>query len=631
MKTIKSFMITLFIMLMSVVNLQAQVKVDAIVDRTQMSEGDTFTLSVVVSSQNSMSVSEPRLSGLEGFNLLNSWTSNETSSTYTNGKFLSQIKKKFNYMLSPQGKGKLVIPSLTVSAGDKNYQTKPIKIQVIAGNKPLNKRRKVAPRNKQKSPFNFDPNDDDDIFSQLLRQRSQMLRGFRTEPVNPKLAFFIQVEVDKTTAYVGEQVTASWYLYTRNHISDIDTLKHPTLKGFWKEDIEMVTRLNFTNEIINGVAYKKALLSSFALFPINAGNAYVDEYKAKCTVLVSSGFGFGKPYSYTKSSEKVKINVLPLPANDKPANFSGAVGLFKLSAKVNQKTVKANQPITLKIRFEGRGNAKLIDLPSLNLPDNLELYDTKKDSKFHKNGTSYSDFEVLIIPRSEGEVIIPKIEVSLFDPVKKQYYTKSTSPIILNITHGDDSTGISSSPLAGDKTEEVVKKKTAQLVLNYEESKFNINPQIKAGAWALSYLSLLLFVLWRFKVEFGWGQINQNIYIKAQKRLNKIPQLIQKGLWREVGIEVTNIIYYIMGEMTHLGGANVPFDQLLQKAPPSLRHEVGEDLKKALNQFETIGFAPEEIVTAYRDQKYLKTEFAKVEKIILKAIKIGASIENETK
>ena len=61
--------------------------------------------------------------------------------------------------------------------------------------------------------------------------------GESGEAIDPKDAFFIQAEVDKSEAYVGEQVTASWYLYTRGMIRDLDTLKYPALKGFWKEDI----------------------------------------------------------------------------------------------------------------------------------------------------------------------------------------------------------------------------------------------------------------------------------------------------------------------------------------------------------------------------------------------------------
>src|SRR5690606_35963704 len=142
------------------------------------------------------------------------------------------------------------------------------------------------------------------------------------------------------------------------------------------------TQLNFQQEIVNGIPYKKALLASYALFPLKAGKAVVDSYKAKCTVVTPSNFGFGRPYQFTKSSKPVDIKVKDIPTEGRPENYSGAVGNFQVRTEVDQKTVPVNQPVTLKLIFEGEGNAKLIDLPALPLPPSLELYDTQADSKF---------------------------------------------------------------------------------------------------------------------------------------------------------------------------------------------------------------------------------------------------------
>jgi hypothetical protein len=137
-----------------------------------------------------------------------------------------------------------------------------------------------------------------------MLKRHGLNQGTRGQPANPDDAFSIQLEVDKNEAFVGEQVTASWYLYTRNHIQNIDTLKYPNLKAFWKEDIELATRLNFQQEVVNGIPYKKALLVSYALFPIKDGSALIDTYKAKCTVISGNMgvFGMGQPMAYTKAS-----------------------------------------------------------------------------------------------------------------------------------------------------------------------------------------------------------------------------------------------------------------------------------------------------------------------------------------
>src|SRR5690606_38159553 len=136
----------------------------------------------------------------------------------------------------------------------------PITITVTKGTGPTQPRAQTPP------PSFPDPfEDDDDLFTQLLRRRGLLPNprgGAKSLPQNDREAFFITVEVDKTKAYVGEQITANWYIYTRNNIQDFDPLKYPQLKGFWKEDLHMTNRLNFSQEIVNGIPYQKPLLVS---------------------------------------------------------------------------------------------------------------------------------------------------------------------------------------------------------------------------------------------------------------------------------------------------------------------------------------------------------------------------------
>ncbi len=74
----------------------------------------------------------------------------------------------------------------------------------------------------------------------------------------------------------------------------------------------------------------------------------------------------------------------------------------------------------------------MICRPSLG-PVGLEQYDTKSESKFFKNGRSYKEFEILVIPRQEGDVIIPSLSVSMFDPQTKKYYARTTEAISLKV------------------------------------------------------------------------------------------------------------------------------------------------------------------------------------------------------
>lgn len=625
----KNYLFAFLLLLSTVFSVQADVVVNSLVDRNQLRVGDTFKLTVEVSSGKSVSIdSEPRLPSLQGVDLLNAWSEQESRQTFVNGDFRFQISTKYNYMLAATKEGSINIGGVEVVVAGKVYRTKPISVKVFKASSQAPALKRQRRQRQAQDPFE----EMEDAFAQLLRRRPRA--GITTQPTNSSEAFFIQVEVDKTDVYVGEQVTASWYLYTRGHIRDIDTLKYPTLKGFWKEDIEIATRLVFENEIINGIQYRKALLAKYALFPIKKGKSLIDAYKAKCTVLTSTAFGFGQPRAYTKASKPVKINVLPTPLKEQPKDFAGVVGRFNVSSKLESNTVPANQPITMKIRFEGRGNAKLIDLPEFELPASVELYDTKKESKFYKNGTSYKEFEVLLIPREEGEIKIPAMSVSFFDPENKIYYTKKTPEATIKVTAGKDTQSMASSPAVSgdlDQMDSELSKKIFKpgLLLAWDSEKNDL-AKVKGISWFIVYLLAFAFLIWRMFKEFGWGKRKQSIEQTLQERIKAMRHEVTKGEWRQVGIQGTNAIYYILGEISGVRGGNAKLDDLLKSTPPSVRNKYGEEIKKVLSQFELLGFAPEEVVGKYKEKAELKKCVATVEKLLQRLVKVGVEDDNVT-
>jgi hypothetical protein len=626
------------------VEARAAVQVTATVDRNVMSPDDTLIFTVTSESGVDEDVSPPTLPSFQDFQVLNQWASDETQgnlvSTPNGPQFRSLRTVKSSYQLQPKREGTLSIGSAEVVINGRTFHTKPITVRVGrglggGGGSAGQNRGSGPPSGIQPPPGFGDEEDEDDAFSQLLRRGFPHAGGgSRTMPVNPNEAFFVQVETDKTEAYVNEQVTVSFYLYTRGQIRDLDTLKYPALKGFWKEDIEIATHLNFTQEVVNGIPYKKALLASFALFPIKEGVSTIDSYTAKCSVLPSDDpfgmFGGGKAYTYTKSSQPVKVTVKPLPTAGRPADFTGAVGDFQVSARVEDHNIIANQPFAFKIRFEGTGNAKLIEIPPFQPPQGMEIYDTQNEAKFFRTGTSFKDFSLLLIPRQEGEYTLPPVSVSIFDPQKKQYVTKTTEPVRVRVNAGqgmptnngkDKSLSVDTGPEAKKLKQGPVEPR---LVMEWQRSK-----PMSLAEQAFGYLGLFSLVgitlLWRARSEFGWGQKKKDITRRLRARMTRIHGLVAKGDWRAVGIETTNAVYFVLGEVSGEGGANVEFEKLLRKAPPSVRRELAEPLIKQMEVFQVLGFAPEAAVGALKEPAALKTSVAQMEALMEKAVALGLS------
>jgi hypothetical protein len=606
-----------FVALISISAGAGQVRLDATVDRNELAAGDNVTLSLTLTSDQNISgdEEEPRLPTLDGFELLNKWSETQASSVFENGKFSFVRKQIYRYTLTPEKAGEFKIGAAEIHVNGQVLTSNPITIKVLAAGSPALKN-KVA-KNGKKSQGAFDDeeedmgaqggpgpgggndDDEDDIFNKLLRRRGLIPNGRGGIKTAPKTdsndAFFVSVEANKKKVYVGEEIVASWYIYTKGAIQSFDALKYPDLKGFWKEDLEQATRLNFSQEIVNGVPYSKALLVSYALFPIGPGQKLIDSYKAKATVVqLDSGlsmFGIGHPYTYVKVSKELPIEVVPLPTEGRPASFSGAVGHFAVTGSLSATSVKVNQPVSLKIRFSGEGNVKAIDLPPLDLPKNLEVYDTKKDSQFNKNGEGFKEFEVLIIPRAQGEITIPSIPVSFFDPKAGKYVSQATPTFNLKVLPGEGQNNFSS-PMTQNENQQ--SSKDVRYLKTSPSIRFS--PASQKVFWIILYLSVYGWFAWQiWKIYSGRTQDSKSMMKKIVRLKLKAAQLkFKAGDLRGVGVESSNAVLNTLGEISGVGGVSLTIDQMLNRLPKNTE-VLQVQIQKFLNRCEILSFAPKEL------------------------------------
>lgn len=604
------------------------IQVTSSVDRNELAVGESFTFTVKISSDTGLTSSDPKLPDLSQFELMQSWQGSESQSTFQNGVFQVLHSREYNYMFSAIQAGTFTINPASVQVDGKTYSTQPIKMRVLEGGqgRSLTKRGK---NQAQPQPDEEDPmNEVEDMFNRLLQRRlgggGNGNPAFRGQPTNPDESFFIQVEVDKKKAYVGEQVTASWYLYTRGQVQDIDTLKYPNLTGFWKEEIELATRLNFNQAVVNGIVYQKALLASYALFPIKAGSVNIDPYTAKCTISIPAAFGFSRPFQLTKSSNQITVQVTDIPKDNRPANFTGAVGKFQATARVDQSTAVTNQPMTVKIKYEGRGNAKLLDLPKLNLPATVEVYDTKNQAKFFREGTSYKEFELILVPRAEGMVTIPPISLSAFDPESGRFYEVATEPLNIQVLKGTQSPTNKIAESGGQpsaKAQEPQGPRLPEPSLAWESH----SPLIAWPwlSWGVTYIGIASLLAWRGLMVGGFIRRRRDLKKILRSKMNSMKSEIGRGDWRKFGVKGTNLTYFILGQISGQGGASEELKKVLDAAPSSLRRELGPAFEKILERLQVLSFAPEGLTESLRDRKSLEKLAAELDQLLSRAIDLG--------
>jgi hypothetical protein len=97
-------------------------------------------------------------------------------------------------------------------------------------------------------------------------------------------------------------------------------------------------------------------------------------------------------------------------------------------------------------------------------------------------------------------------------------------------------------------------------------------------------------------VEFGNAKKREGLRQRLKKKFEEVEKKISKGDARGAAVEMTNTIYFVLGELSGLGGASREMAVLLEKAPPSFRREVAEPLQKLMGQLEVLGFAPDEVI-----------------------------------
>ncbi|PIK14466.1 BatD family protein [Halobacteriovorax sp. JY17] len=260
------------------------------------------------------------------------------------------------------------------------------------------------------------------------------------EPQKPKDIFVMAIP-SKTEVYVGEGFDVNYYLYQRVNVMGSELEKYPALGDFLK-------RFHLVNETIETVRfkdelYRRSLKYSARLFAQKAGKAQIDPLKLK--VQYSSGtsrsnFGFGIQLGQVRvrsfQSEKVEINVLPLPTENVPPYFSGLVGEHDFTLQVPRTKYVVNEAIEAKLEVQGVGALEAYEAPKLFKHKDLEEFDTKGEIQPINNQIQKKTFEYTYLARSSFDIEAHVEKVAYFDPVKKEYVTKEIQVPKISISGG---------------------------------------------------------------------------------------------------------------------------------------------------------------------------------------------------
>ena len=384
-------------------------KVSCTVNRNQVGVGENFKITYTIEGQAGTFVPP----GFNNFRVLSGPNQSQSTSivngTVTNSSTIS-------YVLRPVKAGNFKINGATAQIGGKNISSNPVTISVVQGSP------QQSQQNKPKQPGN-----------------------------DVKDNVFIKLMVSKRNSYVGEQIIATYKIYTRLSIVDNAIEKLPSFNGFYSQDIDQGGQGNLKPEIVNGVQFNTAIIKQVVLSPQRSGDLVLDALSMNLVLRIQDNkrsrsvfdqfFGSYKDIRHKAVSNSATIKVKKLPKTGKPMSFDGAVGVFNVKSSIDKQEVKTNEAINLKIVLKGKGNVKLLKDPKLDLPPDFEVYDPKENTKINTSVSGVEGtktFEYLIIPRHSGEFVIPAYSFSYYDPIQKKYKTSSTPEYKINVLRGEN-------------------------------------------------------------------------------------------------------------------------------------------------------------------------------------------------
>lgn len=348
----------------------------------------------------------------------------QSSYQMAKGHTSSSSSKTYTFILYASKKGTYTIPAASVVVNGKKLTSKTARVQVSG---------------KVQSSNGVPRMHDDSDGQPRMRNAGTPISGSD---------LFIKVSANKRRVHEQEPILLTYKVYTLVNLSKLDG-KMPDLTGFHTQEIQLPQQKSFHIERVNGRPYRCVTWSQYVMYPQMTGKLEIPSITFEGTVSQQNRnvdpfeafFNGGSGYIEVKRSIKapgITVQVDPLPK--RPANFSGGVGKFNISAQISKTKVKANDPITVRVVVGGVGNLKLIKQPVVNFPKDFDKYDAKvmDKTKLTQSGVEGNMvYDFLAVPRNQGNYVIPAVEFVYYDVDANAYKTIKTQSFNLEVEKGD--------------------------------------------------------------------------------------------------------------------------------------------------------------------------------------------------
>ena len=323
--------------------------------------------------------------------------------SWINGK--KSYSKTYSYFLSPIEKGSFEIGQASIEVDDEIYKTLPVRVTVTSA-----------------VDIPTDPNDPNYLADKNIH---------------------LVAEVSNKNPFLNEAISVSYKLYVSpdTGVNNWRELEAPRYADFWSNNID-IKSLNVQNGTFKGKPYRYVVLRRTLLYPQKTGELKIEPLTLDISVQVPSNrrdfFGnlISSSVNKTVSSGSSIIDVKSLPIDNKPKDFSGAVGSFSFEIKSDKKELLTDEAFQLSLIVSGDGNFNLFEDPKISLPNSLEVYEPEKISNISVRASGIKgniNNKYTVVTNNPGKYTIPETKFSFFNPVSAEYKTIYSDPIYIDV------------------------------------------------------------------------------------------------------------------------------------------------------------------------------------------------------
>ena len=259
---------------------------------------------------------------------------------------------------------------------------------------------------------------------------------------------FLKLAMPKKEVYLGEIITADLQLYVREGVQNVSNFKITSLptEGF---NVGKMVERQRRQERVGNTLYT-VIPAAIALKPVKTGLLSLGPVTADVVLVVPSTnrrrdlfdpfgmFGGNEQQRLALATDAENLQSLPLPNENVPPNFSGAVGNYAVAVTAGPTNVTVGDPITVRVQLTGRGALDTLALPEQPAWRDFKTYPptTKVDTSDPLEVQGTKTFEQVVVPQSAEIKELPPVSFTFFDPAQKSYRTLTCPAVRLIVKPG---------------------------------------------------------------------------------------------------------------------------------------------------------------------------------------------------